>query len=352
MAGALGAVGHHVPRAVGPDGCGHEFLHFVVAADQRQGGVVPQALHVLLGFQADALLKGRGQVVEGAGIHEILPDHQSQLVANIIEEIIRVIAAAPYADDVEMGQGGVLQQAAGALGGDAAEDIVLGNVIRAHGEHLHPVDLVAEGFAPFVPFPANGQRPQANATLPGAAGHLRPNGIQRLPAIAVGPPQAGMVNHDVPAVAAPGLPIGRGHGDGHRRVPFQLRAEAQGNPARLVLLLHQNAEDAGRIHQLQFDVPPDARVGQAGPPVPAKHAVGLAQVGIAGNRVGGAPAGALLIGSQGSLHGGVEADEQAVAPGVQKRLHIPLPGDMHVVGIAGVLSVDGYMGQGVQPVAM
>ena len=251
-----------------------------------------------------------------------------------------------------MGQHRVLQQAAGALGGDAAEDVVLGDVVRAHGEHLHAVDLVAEGFAPFVLFPADGQRPQADAPLPHAAGNLRPNGIQRLPAIAVGPPQMGEIDHDVLAAAVPGLPVGGGDGDGNLRVPFQLRAEAQRHPARLMLLLHQHAEDAGRVHKLQLDIAPDARVGQPGPPVPAEHAVGLAQVGIAGNCVGGAPAGAFLIGGKRSLHGGVEVDEQAVAPGVEQRLHIPIPGNVHVVGIADRLPVDGYKGQGVQPVAM
>ena len=37
---------------------------------------------------------------------------------------------------------------------------------------------------------------------------------------------------------------------------------------------------------------------------------------------------------------------------MQQRLHIPFPGDVHVVGVAGMLPVDGYMGQGVQPVAV
>ena len=185
-----------------------------------------------------------------------------------------------------MGQGGVLQQAAGAFGGDAAENVILGNVVRAHGEYLHAIDLVAEGFTPFVLLPADGQRPQSDAPLPCAAGRLCPHGVQRLPAIAIGPPQMGVINHDVLAVAAPGLSIGSGDGDGDLRIPFQLWAEAQRHPARLVLLLHQHAENAGRVHKLQFDVAPDARVGQTGAPVPAEHAVGLAQVGIAGNRVG------------------------------------------------------------------
>ena len=44
-------------------------------------------------------------------------------------------------------------------------------------------------------------------------------------------------------------------------------------------LFNQHIPDAGDVHAEKGDVPPDTRVRQTGTPVPAKHAVDLAQIG-------------------------------------------------------------------------
>ena len=75
--------------------------------------------------------------------------------------------AAPHPDTVEVGRHALLQQLAGTLRGDPGEDVVLGDVIRAHGKDFHPIDLVGEALAVPVLFPGDGHGAQADAALPG-----------------------------------------------------------------------------------------------------------------------------------------------------------------------------------------
>ena len=141
----------------------HEHLHLVVAANQRQRRMMAQARDILMRLHTNGTLKIRREVIESTGVHQILPDHQPQLVTDVIERVIRVIPAAPDADGVEIRRLAVLQETARPLRRHARKNVVLRNVVRAHRKHLHAVDDVAELLAPFVLFTADGHRAQTNA---------------------------------------------------------------------------------------------------------------------------------------------------------------------------------------------
>ena len=79
-------------------------LFFVVATPQHDAGVVAQPAHVIarLGHHVGT---ERGVVarLHAAAEHEVLPDQQAQLVGDVEECIILVIAAAPVAQHVHVG---------------------------------------------------------------------------------------------------------------------------------------------------------------------------------------------------------------------------------------------------------
>ena len=87
-----------------------ETFHLVVPAPERQAGVVADAPRIFLDLARDVCFKRFRQAVGGTGKHEILPYQQAQLVAGIVEGVVRVVAAAPHAHRVEIGQRGLFQQ--------------------------------------------------------------------------------------------------------------------------------------------------------------------------------------------------------------------------------------------------
>ncbi len=85
-------------------GPGH--IDLVVAAPKRNTGVVAQAFDVVDGLGLHILKELGIARVHGAGEHEILPDQDAALVAQLIKIILFVEAAAPYPEHVHVGVGG------------------------------------------------------------------------------------------------------------------------------------------------------------------------------------------------------------------------------------------------------
>ena len=324
--------------------------------------MVPQAADVVAKLGADVLLKGVGQVVDRAGEHEVLPDKQAQLVADIVEPVVRVEAAAPDADAVHVGGSGVLQEPSRASRVHAGQQIVLGDIVGAHGKDVHAVDAVAEALAPIVPAAGDRHRAQADAAAP--AVERRParrepdgDGIQRLLAEARGPPELRRVDDDFAVLARAGedAPVRPCDGDADRRPARRdarhMGLHAQSDAALLVLLQHQHVPDAGRVDADERDIAPDAGIRQARAPVPAEHAVGLAQKRETDHRVGAAVGRVFGVGLADKLCRRGKADLDPVFPLAQQRLDVVLPDAVHVVGPADGRAVEGDFSQRVQPLA-
>ena len=261
----------------------------------------------------------------------------------------------------------ILQQAARALGGDAAEYVVLGDVVRAHREDLYAVYCKGEGLAVLVPVAVHGQGAQAYARGPHVqraafAGKRRLDLIERLRAIAVGPPQLGGVYGDGRAVRLKYAAVGRGHAhtEGVLRLPagaaatplLDIRREAERHAARLMPLRYAHAHKAGAVDRDQLYVAPDTGVGQARAPVPAQHAVGLAYVREALGAVAGALHVALGVAGAYVLERREEEDLYVVHTRVCQRSYVYRPFPVHVVAVRGKAAVHVHRGDGVKAVAV
>ena len=103
-----------------------------------------QPLQVADGFLRELLGHLRRQIDVGAGDHEVLPHQQTVLIAQLVEAAVGVVPAAPDPQGVEVGVHSLTDDGFPPLVGDAAEQIVHGNQVRAHGENFHAVQHKAE----------------------------------------------------------------------------------------------------------------------------------------------------------------------------------------------------------------
>ena len=118
-------------------------------------------------FRPYIFLKGIGKLVNCAGEHKILPDHKPQFIAEIQEIIFRIIAAAPYADGIKVSHNTAFQQLPGAFLPDPPENIILRDIIGAHGKDLLPVDFRGKAFSIGILFPPYGYGAQTDSFFPG-----------------------------------------------------------------------------------------------------------------------------------------------------------------------------------------
>jgi hypothetical protein len=95
-------IAHGVFLGFGIPAEGAEVL--VVAAPESEAGMVHKSLDLMANFRLDLGEEGRLRGVEGAGEHAILPDEDALLVAEIVEVLGLVAAAAPYAQAVHVGR--------------------------------------------------------------------------------------------------------------------------------------------------------------------------------------------------------------------------------------------------------
>ncbi|MNJ48494.1 hypothetical protein D3C77_436890 [compost metagenome] len=80
----------------------------------------------------------------------ILPDNEAMAIAQVVEIIVSVIAAAPYSDAVVVGFHTALNQLLHPLGASSTEHIVLRYKVGAHGKDALPVDFKCKRFSPLV----------------------------------------------------------------------------------------------------------------------------------------------------------------------------------------------------------
>ena len=72
--------------------------------------MVPEAAHLVVDFNPDFLKEFLRRRIKIAGEHEILPNHEAEFVAEIVEMVKLVASAAPDADHVHVGCGGGVEQ--------------------------------------------------------------------------------------------------------------------------------------------------------------------------------------------------------------------------------------------------
>src|SRR4029077_18632683 len=101
--------------------------------------MIAQALHLLDHLLPDILLKGRISRDHGSSEHEILPDHDAQFIADVIEVVRLVVATAPVPDHVHVSISRRLQNLPMLRRRDASWEAVEWNYIRALGKDRNPI---------------------------------------------------------------------------------------------------------------------------------------------------------------------------------------------------------------------
>ena len=117
-------------------------FHLVITAPQTDTGMGAETADILTDFRADIGFKDVLELIGGAGEHEILPYDKPSLVAHVVKEVVQEIAAAPDAQAVIVGFLSGSKQHVGTSAVLPCKDIVLGNIIRAHGKNLQAVYFV------------------------------------------------------------------------------------------------------------------------------------------------------------------------------------------------------------------
>ncbi len=108
--------------------------------------------YIFCNFPSDIGIKSSIQLVGRASKHKVLPDKQSQLVADIKEIVIRIVTAAPDANTVIIRCHRFLQKLSGTLFIDAPKQIILRYIVRTHGKDTDAVHLMGKLPAPFIRF--------------------------------------------------------------------------------------------------------------------------------------------------------------------------------------------------------
>jgi hypothetical protein len=256
----------------------------------------------------DVQLEGIGARLPVVAEHEVLPDHDAQLIADCVELVRLVIAAAPVADYIHIGVARRLQNAAIVGGGYATGKAVEGNHVRALGEDGNAVDHQFKAAAPLVQFAMQHDRAQtgfhfalihhwlaAGARLHARA-RLRGEFVERLLAIASREPQLRLANFDGQIDdVAPGMNadrcrlrhrlalIGVLHAhlgrSGAGGFDLDLRVEVGHFPAH-VALTNREVRNANLIPGFDAHRLPDAAGYKARSPIPAVLIGRLADVGL------------------------------------------------------------------------
>ena len=333
--------------------------------------MVAQTAHIVLRFGNDALRKAVGQFIYGAGKQQVLPDEQTQPVTAVVERIVLEVTAAPHTDGIIIGPHTLTQQLLRALRGDSCQDAVLGDVVRAHGEDGDSVDAEFKLAAPFVRICFDGKRAQADVQVARIqhsavrAGELHMQRVERMFSVAVGPPELRRIHmkrQSLPAAGAHStlLPAAAvracqrsvyGERPGCAAKAFQLRFDRYVDGVFAMRLTHPYIRKARHACGAQLDAAENTHIGQLGAPVPSVHAMCLAHLLKAVDRVARFVDRVFPLQPLGILRGGMEADADRIFARMQRGFDAGAPGAVHIVGTEKKRSVQVNVRDGVNAVA-
>ena len=314
---------------------------------------------------------GIRQRIDAAGEHEVLPDQDAVAVAQVVERLGLVIAAAPDPDHVVVGRRRGAEQRFEPFRGHARRERVGRDPVGPLGEDGHAVDDEGERLAPFVGLAPKLERPQPDlerAPVDGsiARDQLDLDLIERLRAQTVGPPELRIGDVDRESGGRTFSRNGRPGGllstvrmlDAHDDFdqtrlagrPIDLDLGGNSGPAVCHRLRQPDVRQPADTPAFDPHVLPDADVRQLRAPVPAEVAWRLTQIRAARERFRRPverPNGVQLSPATDRR---VEEHRDLVLARSKPAGHVPAPGSEHVVGAAQPLPVETDIGQRVQAV--
>ena len=125
-------------------------ITFVISAPEGDTGMVSESLYIVNSFLTDIFQKFPFSRIKTACKHEILPDKDAVAVAEFIEQVILINAAAPDAKHVHVDIGGVKDCLFVLFRCDAWQEVVLRNVVGTFGKDGDTVQFHIESLSILV----------------------------------------------------------------------------------------------------------------------------------------------------------------------------------------------------------
>ena len=288
--------------------CIDKLFHLIVAAPQAKACMMAQTFDIVNKLRADIRLKLRRQIINCACKHEVLPYDESELIAEVIEPVLRIVATTPDTNRIKIRPFRLFKQRPRRLRRHPSEQMVLRNIVGTHCKDIDSIDTDRKILAPLIFRAVHRHCAKANAAFP--AIQLFSFKIERhfyriqiLSAIAVRPPQLRILDHKLLRTAGSmhlrtircrhfygiiqsallricfilryflGLCIPHSGRIFHLRAAVHINCKVQRYPAVCMLLRHINAVDSCLIHTKQCHRTEQSRIRQMCTPVPSKHAV-------------------------------------------------------------------------------
>src|SRR5690606_32279448 len=131
------------------------------------------------------------------GKHEIVPDEDAELVAQFVEPVGLVLAAAPDAQHVHIGGPGAFQQIPHHGGGGARWDGVRRDPVGTHHGDVTAVDAAFDGVVDLVLFYHPFEPPEADAARGNLAFEVGDQFVERLRPLPGRPPDVGVPDGEI-----------------------------------------------------------------------------------------------------------------------------------------------------------
>ena len=243
----------------------------------------------------DSLLRFVAYLAEEPGMfrvltarkHEILPYHEAEPVAQVIEDVLFVEPSPPHTEHVHVGIPRHPEEAVVCRRRDPRDETVGGYPVRPLAEDLAAVHFHDERLSPGVPVLQEPDTPDAEPDLPLVENFLPRNEredrrVEGLFTLTARPPEMGIRNADrefcfslAHLLRVLGRTVGAAEGEAKRKGAPARRADTRRKLDDSPLPRHGD-NFRRRIHEtasgigFEGDSPPDPRSCELRPPVPAK----------------------------------------------------------------------------------
>ena len=118
---------------------------------------------ILTDFLPDLVIECLIGRIERAGEHQIFPHNQAVFITVVEEPVIRIEAAAPDPDRIEVRLSAVSEHALRPLRRSPRKNVVLRDIICPHGEECLTVCLCGKCLTPLIFLPSHRHRAEANS---------------------------------------------------------------------------------------------------------------------------------------------------------------------------------------------
>lgn len=117
-------------------------LAFIISTPQSNASMIAQTFHIVHRLLMDIIEQGAFCRIHAAGKHKVLPNHNSMLITQIIEDIVLIDTSAPDTQHIHVYTGGIENRPFIILGSDARQEVIRRDVIGSFGKTGRPFSSI------------------------------------------------------------------------------------------------------------------------------------------------------------------------------------------------------------------